>query len=192
MATIGLPSTCTWSRPIAASAPTRLGVDHLAGAQHGVAGAHVRAAADHVLAAAGLDQHQHLLAGVEPRRRRPVGASGRPVSSTMTTASAPSGTGAPVAISDAVARRDRSRERFSRVGAADQAQHHGADAGGAGDIRGADRIPVHRRAIERRLVHGRDDVLRHDAAVGHAERDGLVARQRRRSRPRSGVAPRRW
>ena len=73
--------------------------DRLTRAQDDVVRAHVRAAADDVLAGPRLGQHQHLLARVEPRRRRPVGGAGRPVSSTITTASAPSGIGAPVAIS---------------------------------------------------------------------------------------------
>ena len=133
-----------------------------------------------------LGQHQHLLARVEPRRRRPVGGARAPrVLDHHHRVGAVRDRRAGRDL-DAVARRERAGERLRRVGAADQPQHLRDAARGAGDVRRAHRVAVHRRAVERRLVHRRDDVLgqhapvRQSSAIVSCRTSGTIASRIRR------------
>ena len=100
------------------------------------------------------------------------------VSSTITTASAPSGSGAPVAISYAGAARHALARDLPGEDRFDAAQRLRLERAGAEGVVGDHRVAVHRGAIERRDIAGRDRGPRDDAAVRLAERDELGALDR--------------
>ena len=106
-------------------APSRLGVSQSPGRATASPAADVGAAAADVLSGRGLGEDVHAL-GVRFA-----------VSSTITTASAPSGSGAPVAISRARAGLDRAPARPARVDPVDDAQMDGTVVGGVAVVSAA-------------------------------------------------------
>ena len=100
------------------------------------------------------------------------------VSSTMTTASAPSGSGAPVAISTQLPRVTRSIGASARERASDQSKPQRSVARGVRGVGCNDGVAVHRRSRERRHVDSRDDVGRGDAAQRIVDAHTLRSRDR--------------
>jgi len=96
----------------------------------------------------------------------------------------------------ALAGGDRSRRHLARVDLLDRAQHPGVVAPGAERVFGTHGVAVHRRAIERRHVHGGLRRRSDDASGGLAQRHALDARhgrggledQRERLVERDGLA----
>ena len=85
------------------------------------------------------------------------------VHSTGTIASAPCGTGAPVMIRTVVPGREREQLGLPGRHLADHRQVHRVVLGGGGDVVEVDRVAVHRRVVEGRQVHRRDDRPRRPA-----------------------------
>ena len=116
-------------------------------------------------------------------RGSPAASSGV-VSSTGTTASAPGGTGAPVAIRTRRAAADLDLRRLARARPRRRPRAGpGASSVAPADVGGADRVAVHRRVVPRRQRRRADDRLGEDAA--ERRRTG------RRPRSRSGPGRRR-
>ena len=115
-----------------------------------------------------------------------VPASAFAVSSTITTASAPAGSGAPVAISAQVPRVTTVRRYGSGVDAIEQAQaRRGRSREAPLGVGRDDRVAVHRRSRERRHVDRRRDV-----GGGHTSRRVLEAHALgARDRTHVGVEP---
>ena len=118
------------------------GVQHVAGAQHRLPLRMSAPCRPMFCPACGRREHATL------RRRRPR------VSSTITTASAPAGIGAPVAISLHVPGVDGLRRHLAGEDLLDAAQRRRRVARGAGGVGGAHGVAVHGRARERRHVGG--------------------------------------
>ena len=101
------------------------------------------------------------------------------VSSTITTASAPEGIGAPVAISMHSPGADRLHGHLAGEYLLDAMERSRCGAARAGGVLRANGVAVHGRARERRDVGGRDDGLGQHAPAGTLERHTLDACDRR-------------
>ena len=112
------------------------------------------------------------------------------VSSTGTTASAPSGIGAPVMIRSAWPTGRTWRVVSPAATSPATGSTTGRSRAGAGELGRAHGVPVHGRVVEARQVDGGHDVVRQHQAEGRPDRHGR-GRQRRDERraPRPG-APR--
>ena len=183
-ATRGRANTSSSAQPMAATAPTRLGFSRSPRRDRRRRRARCRRRA------------ARCSGPRRPRqRRRRASSPAATVSSTMTTASAPSGSGAPVAISAHVPGAIALRRQLAGVDALDDAQAHRAIAAWRRGVGGDHRVAVHRRPRERRNGRLAPDIGRRDAPgrVASGTRSSAVDRAHVRSDEPAGALPRaRW
>ena len=142
--TLGLGITLGSTQPTAASRPISAAESRLLPGDDDLADSHFPAL------------FQDVLAGFSGRIRRRISRSTRLVFSTMTTASAPGGSGAPVMISAAS---PGFRERVGMPSGQDFLAQTEAVRPFSGEIRREDREAVYQRLVERREVDVGGDVL---------------------------------
>ena len=160
-------ATCSWSRPMPAARPARP-APAARPAQHDVRRA---------CTSSPLRRIHWPGAGTRRMRTRPSPARLR-VSSCITIASAPAGTGAPVKMRAAVPGCSGCAAAAGGNALADRQRH-----AFVGDLGAAHRIAVHRAVVLRRHLQGRDQVLRQHAAVG------VEGGHRLRRRPAAAPVP---